>query len=218
MTHVHQKSLLTSILYKVIDKFPWLFFYLIWLASSSIAFYRYALLLLRKSEGEQRMSNQSESDNDDNVRIETTNLLHQKNHKRRRWINKQKKRPIWFSFDSFFWIEKLVQFSRGCSMPPSSTDNLTQQSQCLSNKAEGKTTCVKYCQVNLCNKEDIRWISLKYSIYLYWCFFKRWRSNNNNHSIDLRRLLSFGSATRDHIHTESLLIMTFFFTIFVRMW
>ncbi|CAF1651296.1 unnamed protein product, partial [Adineta ricciae] len=48
------------------------------------AFYRYALLLLRKSEGEQRMSNQSQSDNDDDVRIETTHLLQQKSHKRRR--------------------------------------------------------------------------------------------------------------------------------------
>lgn len=61
-----------------------LVFCLTWLASSSIAFYRYALLLLRKSEGEQRMSNQSQSDNDDDVRIETTNLLQQKSHKRRR--------------------------------------------------------------------------------------------------------------------------------------
>jgi hypothetical protein len=84
MTHVHPKSLSTSIQSKVIDYFNWFRFYLIWLASFSIAFYRYALLLLRKSEGEQRMSNQSQSDNDDDVRIETTNVLHQKNHKRRR--------------------------------------------------------------------------------------------------------------------------------------
>ncbi len=56
-------------------------------------------------------------------------------------------------------------------------------------------------------------------LFTYRCFlFKRWRSNNNTHSIDLRRLLSFGSANRDHIHRKSLLIMTFFFTIFVRIW
>jgi hypothetical protein len=42
------------------------------------------MLLLRQSEGEQRLSNQSESDNIDYVRNETTSLLQQKNHKRRR--------------------------------------------------------------------------------------------------------------------------------------
>ena len=42
------------------------------------------MLLLRKSEGEQRLSNQSESDDLDHVRNETTTVLQQKNHKRRR--------------------------------------------------------------------------------------------------------------------------------------
>ena len=42
------------------------------------------MLLLRQSEGEQRLSNQSESDDIDHVRNETTNMLQQKNHKRRR--------------------------------------------------------------------------------------------------------------------------------------
>ncbi|CAF1489957.1 unnamed protein product, partial [Adineta steineri] len=50
---------------------------------------------------------------------------------------------------------KLLQFSRGCSTPPPSTGNLTQQPQCLSSKAEGKTICVKYCQTSLCNIQDI---------------------------------------------------------------
>lgn len=49
-----------------------------------LAFYRYALLLLRKSEGEQRLSSQSESDNDDYVRDETTTMLQQKINKHRR--------------------------------------------------------------------------------------------------------------------------------------
>ncbi|CAF5176637.1 unnamed protein product, partial [Rotaria magnacalcarata] len=48
------------------------------------AFYRYALLLLRKSEGEQRVPNKSKSNDDDDVRIDATDLLQQKNHKRRR--------------------------------------------------------------------------------------------------------------------------------------
>lgn len=51
---------------------------------------------------------------------------------------------------------KLLQFSRGCSMPPSSTINsLSQQAQCMTSKAEGKTICVKYCQANQCNHQDI---------------------------------------------------------------
>ena len=49
-----------------------------------IAFYRYAMLLLRQSEGEQRLPNESQSNGDDHVRNETANLLQQKNHKHRR--------------------------------------------------------------------------------------------------------------------------------------
>lgn len=56
-------------------------------------------------------------------------------------------------------IGKLLQFSRGCSMSPQSTSNITQQSQCLSSKAEGKTICVKYCQTSLCNIQDIRFFT-----------------------------------------------------------
>ncbi|CAF1473844.1 unnamed protein product [Rotaria sp. Silwood1] len=52
-------------------------------------------------------------------------------------------------------VGKLVQFSRGCTMPPLSTGNTTQEAQCLSSKAEGKTICVKYCQDTLCNNQDI---------------------------------------------------------------
>lgn len=59
-------------------------FFSISLASSSIAFYRYAMLLLRKSEGEQRLSNQSESNEFNDVRHETTDLLYEEKHKRRR--------------------------------------------------------------------------------------------------------------------------------------
>ena len=54
---------------------------------------------------------------------------------------------------------KLLQFSRGCSMPPSSTGNITQQAQCLTSKTEGKTICVKYCQASLCNIQDIRFVA-----------------------------------------------------------
>ena len=55
-------------------------------------------------------------------------------------------------------LGKLVQFSRGCSVPPATvtTGNLTQPSQCLSSKTEGKTVCVKYCQTSMCNTQDIR--------------------------------------------------------------
>ena len=56
-------------------------------------------------------------------------------------------------------VGKLVQFSRGCSIPPtSSTNNSTQQSQCQTNKSEGKIICTKFCQTNLCNTQDIRFV------------------------------------------------------------
>ena len=62
---------------------------------------------------------------------------------------------------------KLVQFSRGCSMPPSSTmSNIPQQAQCMSSKAEGKTICVKYCQTSQCNHQDIR-------LLFFFSLFKR---------------------------------------------
>ena len=91
MIPVRRRNRSNSIPCKVGERFIALFF-VACQAWSVIAFYRYALLLLRKSEGEQRMSNQSQSDNDDDVRIKATSLLQQKNHKRRRWINRERER------------------------------------------------------------------------------------------------------------------------------
>ncbi|CAF4454804.1 unnamed protein product, partial [Rotaria magnacalcarata] len=46
------------------------------------------------------------------------------------------KQQICYSKKAISVAGKLLQFSRGCSMPPPSTGNLTQQAQCLSSKAE----------------------------------------------------------------------------------
>ena len=43
------------------------------------------MLLLRKSEGEQRMPTESQPDDVHDVRNETTDLLYEKEHKRRRY-------------------------------------------------------------------------------------------------------------------------------------
>jgi hypothetical protein len=85
---------------------------------------------------------------------------------------KYKKTKFFFILNISSYIGKLLQFSRGCSMPPPSPGNLTQQPQCLTSKQEGKTICVKYCQANLCNHQDIRFkINNIKDLYLFWFLF-----------------------------------------------
>ena len=83
MIRVLQRNRWNSILYKVNNEI-YQGFHSIRPVLSSTAFYKYALLLLRKSEGDQRSSNRSQLDNDDDVRVKATDFLQQKNHKRRR--------------------------------------------------------------------------------------------------------------------------------------